>query len=165
MPRMIREVEPTTKGTYFLSAVLSALSTLQKASSELLVKKSIVRVSVGPSFARYWLVNMLSDFYRQHPDIDVEISATKLAAQDKLAALKSGEADIAIRYGTKAQWEGYCSAELMEGDLVPVCSPSYSKRVGRLRRPTDSPEPACNCWRRCAAKYVALSVGAGSRLP
>lgn len=135
--RQGRRVEPTAKGAYLLGAVLTALSTLQKASSELLVKKKIVRVSVGPSFARYWLVGMLSDFCRRHPDIDVEVSATKLATRDKLDALRSGEADIAVRYGTKAHWEGFRSVALMEARLIPVCSPSYSKRAGGLRRPTD----------------------------
>src|SRR5262245_43199526 len=54
----------TTQGTYFLTAVLDALSILQKASSRLGGARHVVTISTGPSSAHNWLVARLGEFYR-----------------------------------------------------------------------------------------------------
>ena len=127
----------TTKGTFYLGAVQSALATLKAASATLSrSERRVVRVSIGPALARNWLVGRLAEFYRTHADIDIEISATKLSG-NKLTVIKSGEADVAIRYGTEADWSGFESTKLLEGNLFPVCSPSYRKTQGGIRKPKD----------------------------
>jgi LysR family glycine cleavage system transcriptional activator len=126
----------TARGSYFLAAVQSALSTLKTASAALARnERRVVRLSIGPALARNWLVGRLAEFYATHTDIDIEISATKLSG-NKLAVLKSGEADIAIRYGTQEDWTGFEAMKLLEGNLFPVCSPSYRK-VHEMRKPKD----------------------------
>jgi len=126
----------TAQGSYFLAAVQSALSTLKTASAALTRdERRIVRLSIGPALARNWLVGRLAEFYAMHGDIDIEISATKLSG-NKLAVLKSGEADIAIRYGTHEDWSGFAAMKLLEGNLFPVCSPSYRK-MHAMRKPKD----------------------------
>lgn len=127
----------TGRGTHYLGAVQGALATLKAASvkPERDQRKS-VRISIGPALARNWLVGRLGEFYRQHDDIDLEISATKLAGS-KLTALRSGEADVAIRYGKAEDWTGFEAVKLLEGNLFPVCSPAYRKTHGGLRRPKD----------------------------
>ncbi len=125
----------TTKGTYFLSAVVDALSTLQQASKRLAEARSVVTISAGPSTAHNWLVPRLGGFYRQHLDIDLEITATKLAPKKKRSALETGEADIMIRYGRKEDWLGFQSVKLMDVALFPVCSPEYLEKAGRLDTP------------------------------
>ena len=127
----------TAKGTYFLGAVQSALATLKAASATLSRnERRVVRISIGPALARNWLVGRLAEFYRAHSDIDIEISATQLPG-NKLAVLKSGEADVAIRYGTEEDWSGFEARKLLEGNLFPVCSPSYRKSQGGIRAPKD----------------------------
>jgi LysR family transcriptional regulator, glycine cleavage system transcriptional activator len=126
----------TGKGTFYLAAVQEALTTLRKAAATLAGGRQVVRISIGPALARNWLVARLGEFYRLHGDIDLEISATKLSGS-KTAALKSGEADIAIRYGKASDWTGYEAVELLAGNLFPVCSPGYRKSTGGLRRPKD----------------------------
>ncbi len=126
----------TTRGTYFLSAVLEALSTLQQASKRLADAHRIVTISAGPSTAHNWLVPRLGGFYREHPDIDLEITATKLAPRKRGVGLETGEADVVIRYGRKEDWSGFQSVKLMDVELFPVCSPAYLLKAGRL----DTPE-------------------------
>jgi LysR family transcriptional regulator, glycine cleavage system transcriptional activator len=127
----------TGKGAYYLAAVQSALEILKAASSNLGgSERKMVRLSIGPALARNWLVGRLGEFYRLHADIDLEISATQ-ASGNKLNVLKSGEADIAIRYGTEDQWGGYHALRLLEGNVFPVCSPAYRKSRGGLRRPKE----------------------------
>lgn len=125
-------VSLTTRGTYFLSAVLGALLTLQQASKRLADAHGIVTISAGPSTAHNWLIPRLSSFYREHPDIDLEIDATKLAPQKKGVGLETGEADVVIRYGRKEDWAGFESVKLMDVELFPVCSPAYLLTVGCL---------------------------------
>ena len=127
----------TGTGTFYLAAVQDALATLKKAAATLAGEaRRSVRISIGPALARNWLVARLGEFYRLHEDIDLEISATKLSG-NKTAALKSGEADVAIRYGKASDWSGYEAVELLAGNLFPVCSPGYRKLAGGLSRPKD----------------------------
>lgn len=136
--RQGRNVELTAKGTYFLSAVLGALSMLQQASARLSGNtQQTLSISVGPSFSRNWLINRLGEFYQKHPDIDLEISATKLTRAHKLADLKSGAADIEIRYGAESDWAGFRCTRLLEGRLFPVCSREYRRALGGLAKPQD----------------------------
>ena len=133
-----RTISLTAKGTYFLGSVLDALSTLQEASIRLAGDThKTVHVSVGPSFARNWLVERLGDFYQKHPEIDVELSATKLTKTGKLASLKSDGADIEVRYGTADEWTGFDSVKLLAGRLFPVCSPAYRNKQGGMAKPED----------------------------
>lgn len=127
----------TGKGTAYLAAVQTALATLKGAAASLAGDgRRVVRISIGPALARNWLVARLGEFYRLHSDIDLEISATKLSG-NKTAVLKSGEADVAIRYGAGGEWGGYQAVELLEGNLFPVCSPTYRKALGGLAKPKD----------------------------
>jgi LysR family glycine cleavage system transcriptional activator len=133
-----RSVSLSAKGTYFLGAVLDALSTLQEASARLSdTAQKTVRISVGPSFSRNWLIERLGDFYRKHPDIDLEISATKMAAADKFGSLRSGVCDVEVRYGKAGEWTGFNAVKLPEGKLFPVCAPVYRKAAGGLAKPRD----------------------------
>jgi len=126
----------TAKGTFFLGAVIESLSTLESACSWLSGIRKVVKLSVGPAFARNWLVQRLGGFYRQHNDVDLEVNAIKLAQAGKLDSLKSGEADVALRYGTEADWPGYQSTELMRSEVFPVCSPGYLAAVGGIASPS-----------------------------
>lgn len=127
----------TGKGSCYLAAVQTALATLKDAAANLSGNtRHVVRVSIGPALARNWLVGRLGEFYRLRSDIDLEISATKLSG-NKTAVLKSGEADIAIRYGKGEDWAGYEAAPLLEGNLFPVCSQAYRKSLGGLSKPKD----------------------------
>jgi LysR family glycine cleavage system transcriptional activator len=133
--RSSRGVALTAEGRLFLDAVVDAFSTLEEACTRLAVRRKVVRVSVGPAFARAWLVGPLGDFSREHADIDVEVNATKLAAATKLACLKTGEADISIRYGTSNEWPGFESLQLTRTWLFPVCSPDYRAALGGCADP------------------------------
>lgn len=127
----------TTQGTYLLTSVLEALSTLQQASRRVSLARPVVTVSAGPSSARNWLIQRLGVFYRDNPDIDLEISATKLSSQKKRVSIESGEVDIALRYGRKEEWTGLDCVKLMDVQLFPVCAPAYRKTLGGLSAITD----------------------------
>lgn len=120
----------TTKGAYLLTSVLDALFVLRDASQRVSDARPVVTVSAGPSSAHYWLIVRLGDFYRDNPDIDLEISATKLNKQKKRVSVETGEVDVALRYGSKEEWSGLDCVKLMDVRLFPVCSPAYRAALG-----------------------------------
>jgi LysR family glycine cleavage system transcriptional activator len=127
----------TTKGTYLLTAVLDALSTLQEASERLSGSRPVARISAGPSSAHNWLMHLLGAFYREHPDIDLEISATKLTKQKQRASVECDEVDVAVRYSSREDWAGLACVKLMDVTLFPVCSPAYREALGGIRTVAD----------------------------
>lgn len=135
--RNSNSVTLTAQGTFFLGAVIESLTTLESACSRLSGTRKVVKLSVGPAFARNWLVERLSSFYRLHGDVDLEVSAIKLAQASKLGSLKTGEADVSIRYGAQADWPGFQCIELMRSEVFPVCSPGYRATIGGISNPRD----------------------------
>jgi LysR family glycine cleavage system transcriptional activator len=101
--------------------VTRALATLESACVVLARSRRVVKLYTGPAFARSWPVKHLGDFYDQHPDIDVEINATKASCE----YVRSGDADIAICYGTPPDWPGLLHTEIVRSEVFPVCSPKY----------------------------------------
>ena len=131
-------VSLTAQGAQLLGGVLEAMTALEAACARLRKpRRTTIRLSVGPAFARGWLIEKLGGFYRQHGDVDLEIIAAKLTTPGKRAVLKAGEADVAIRYGTAADWSGFYCVRLIESEAFPVCSPAYEKAVGPFSKPSD----------------------------
>ncbi len=129
-------VSLTPQGVQLLGGVLEAMSALEAACTRLQNPgRKAVRLSVGPAFARGWLIEKLGNFYREHGEIDLEINAAKLPPAGKLAVLKAGEADVAIRYGSDADWPGFNCVKLLQSEAFPVCSPSYSATAGPFNEP------------------------------
>ncbi|MEM8818474.1 MAG: transcriptional regulator GcvA [Pseudomonadota bacterium] len=88
-------------------------------------------ISVSPSFGAMWLVPRLDRFRRRYPEIEIRIDGT-----DRRVDIRSGEADLAIRYGAG----GYTSVRVdrLFGQVnTPVCSPSLLKGPTPLRQPAD----------------------------
>jgi LysR family glycine cleavage system transcriptional activator len=127
----------TAQGTFFLGAVIESLSTLESACSRLSGTRKVVKLNVGPAFARNWLVERLSSFYRLHADVDLEVNAIKVAQTHKLSSLRTGEADVSIRYGEEADWPGFQCIELMRSEVFPVCSPAYKAAQGGITHTGD----------------------------
>ena len=83
-----------------------------------------------PCFAAYWLLPRLADFNERHPDIEVNIRATR-----SLTDFTRDGVDMAVRFGP-GTWAGLRSIKLYDEELIPVCSPAL--RGGRLPRvPSD----------------------------
>ena len=75
-------------------------------------------VSTGVSFAVHWMLPRLPRLKARAPELELV-----LRAEDRLADLRGGEADCAVRFGT-GPYPGLV-AELLATDRVyPVCSPS-----------------------------------------
>ena len=86
-------------------------------------------ISMLPSLAAKWFVKWVGEYSALHPDIDLNIHCTRA-----LVDFDRENVDAAIRYG-RGKWAG-CDAELlMKEDILVVCSPGLSERMGSNPQP------------------------------
>ncbi len=131
--RRPRAIELTPEGERYFETVRRAFALIASGTVDLRghTSKTVVRVSLLPSFAANWLVPRLGRFAVAHPGIDLSLDPTL-----RLASLADNEADVAIRYGD-GQWDGVESRLLMTERLVPVVSPALLRGGAKLTEPKD----------------------------
>ncbi|MBV8500838.1 MAG: LysR family transcriptional regulator [Paucibacter sp.] len=93
--RGTRHVELTADGQTLLAAVTASLPRLDQAVRQIRQRRGrrVVNVTTFASFASLWLLPRLEAFQREHPDIDIRVSA-----QDQIVAVDDSEFDLALRY-------------------------------------------------------------------
>jgi len=86
---------------------------------------SIVRISTLSSFASQFLVPRLDSFRVHHPEIELVIMIST-----RLVDFSREEIDIGVRYGSgDCRRDGAVTNKLVEGQLVPVCTPDLLARA------------------------------------
>lgn len=109
-------------GRAFAERLESVFDGIDEAVRELRTqRRSRLRISAIPSFAALWLLPRLGDFVTANPDFDVEMESSA-----RLVDFKSGESDVAIRFGS-GRYPGLACELLMRDWLFPVCSPDFVK--------------------------------------
>ncbi len=93
--RGTRRVELTSAGTQLLRSVLPLMQRLDTTVHQIRSSRGRRHVSIVTfaSFASLWLLPRLASFEREHPDIDIRISAS-----DVMADLDDPDVDLALRY-------------------------------------------------------------------
>ncbi len=89
-----------------------------------------LRVTTPSAFAGRWLVPRIPRWRAAHADL-----ALKVIGSDSVLDLRSGEADVAIRYARRMPAE-FAGQEIFRDRYFPVCSPALL-RAGELRRAAD----------------------------
>ena len=118
----------TDEGSRLLERVRAAISEIAEGVEAIRPAngEQILTISTVPCFAAYWLLPRLADFNEHHPDIQVNIRATR-----SLTDFTRDGVDMAVRFGP-GTWAGLKSIKLHDEELVPVCSPAF--RGGQLPR-------------------------------
>jgi LysR family transcriptional regulator, glycine cleavage system transcriptional activator len=129
--RGTRHVELTQSGRVLQRSVESGLGQIDASVRQIRQARSRKRVSVTTfaSFGSLWLLPRIEAFQRQHPDIDLRISAT-----DTIDDLDDPELDLSLRYCSPAQApEG--AVRLFGEILTPVVSRSLMEQIRRGQAP------------------------------
>src|SRR5665213_768300 len=131
--RRNRAVELTASARVLLPGLTEAFAGIQSSVRRLRAHNDTgtLTVTASPSFAGKWLVQRLHRFQKQHPDIDVRISAT-----DTVVDLTRADFDIAIRYGT-GRYPGLDVELLLKNEVFPACSPELLRAGPPLETPAD----------------------------
>src|SRR5918999_1585910 len=117
--RRHRALALTEAGHQFYAAASQALSTMRSATDRLRAQagKKALSVTTTHSFASLWLIPRLAGFTRDHPGVDVRITA-----DTKVQDLERDGLDLALRHGP-ASLAGPNAVRLFGEKVFPVCSP------------------------------------------
>jgi LysR family glycine cleavage system transcriptional activator len=136
--RGTRHVQITPDGQTLLRAVEPGLARLDTSVQHIRRSRSRQRVSVTTfaSFGSLWLLPRIEAFQRQHPDIDIRVSA-----HDAIEDLDDPELDLALRYCSPAEAPAE-AIHLFDETLTPAVSRSLWERIKNgkappLARPAD----------------------------
>jgi LysR family glycine cleavage system transcriptional activator len=122
-------VRPNEAGQRYLQGVREAFDRLAQLSRNDTPEVLRLRVGTPPTFARNMLIPRLPEFYRDWPDIDIDV-AVAAPMQDK-----TDRHDVDIRFGAGAVDERQAT-KIFDDVVVALAAPVYAKERG-LSRPAD----------------------------
>lgn len=126
----------TSAGLAYHRSVAAALDQLREATRKLrdVRRGHVLTVTTTVSFASAWLVPRLARFRREHPGIDVRITATH-----EVVDLEREGIDLAVRdCAVGAAPPG--SIHLVAETLAAMCSKDYEREAREQKRPLKRPE-------------------------
>ncbi|MFG1507194.1 transcriptional regulator GcvA [Saccharospirillum sp. HFRX-2] len=117
--RQTRRIELTSAGKDYLKTIQKALNDIDKATQKLTANHNSgeLTLAVAPAFLTRWVLPRISRFYEQHPNIELDISASV----DRVDFSHSNT-DMAVYFGD-GRWDDVELLHLKDVALVPVCSP------------------------------------------
>ena len=131
--RRHRALALTEPGQQFYAAAAQVLSTMRTATERLRTnagRRRPLAVTTTHSFAALWLIPRLAGFTREHPGVDVRITA-----ETRVQDLERDGLDVALRHGPTSL-AGPNAIRLFGEKVFPVCSPKLLKKTP-LEKPTD----------------------------
>ncbi len=129
--RRVRQVNLTTTGEALHRATAHALDRIESEWTRLRHGRSTVVLLIGPMAAGRWLVPRMTDFWNEHPEIDL-----RLHHSARTYNLEAADADLAIAFGD-GNWPQYDVEPLITVDATPVMAPVLAKRLGPVTCPDD----------------------------
>jgi DNA-binding transcriptional LysR family regulator len=139
--RSARNVSLTDAGQDFFESALRLVDDLQAAESRVgrgqRAPSGLVRVSVAPVFGRLYILPRLPAFYARFADISIELQVTERAVD-----LVQEGVDLAIHNGALAD-SSVVAKKIAATPVVTVATPSYLRRRGRPKSPSDLDGQEC----------------------
>ncbi|MCZ8235364.1 MAG: LysR family transcriptional regulator [Inhella sp.] len=133
--RSTRQLRLTAEGDTFRQRAAAALRMLDEALAEVGRTRGApvgrVRISVGVSFGRRYVLPLLPDLTTAHPQLQIELSL-----DNRTVDLLAEGFDIGIRGGVIPD-SGLVARRIAKLPLVLVASPSYLRRHGAPNTPDD----------------------------
>lgn len=131
--RRHRGVELTGDGAKLYQDVHDALEVIYRSARALKTVSSedTVEIAISTSMATSWLLPRLSDFRRDHPEIEIRFYAVEKDVHPGKESV-----DLTIRHG-HGDWPGLDTWEFLNEEIFPVCSPSYLSSAPELNSIAD----------------------------
>ena len=135
LERTTRTMTLTDEGRRFYEEVGPHLDGIEQAAVTAAGAAGTVRgrlrVNVDPFFTRVVLAGQVAAFLDRHPNVRLE-----LIMRDHVGDLVAGGFDLALRFG-EPPTGSLISRKLIETRILTVASPSYIKRHGRPKHPSE----------------------------
>ena len=129
--RGTRHVQLTSDGAILQATAVPLLERLDLTVRQIREKRArrVVNVTTFASFASLWLIPRLEAFQREHPDIDIRVSAN-----DAVIELEDSEFDIALRYTERGNTPAQAT-RLFGETLTPAVSRWLASQAEQGERP------------------------------
>src|SRR6202167_4872977 len=141
LDRTTRSVSLTDEGRRFYEEVKPHLQAIEDAAIIASGATSAVRgrlkVDIDPFFLPMVLAGRLGTFCERYPELSIEF-----VSSERLGDLVSEGIDLAIRFG-RPRLSTLVARKLIEAPVLTVASPSYIKRHGRPKHPSDLVRHRC----------------------
>jgi len=123
----------TARGKRYAEDVRKSLALLAAAHEEGAGTpvEGTLRVSSTAGFASMWLCNHIASFQAEHPNLSLEIVASR-----ELGEATDRDVDLSIVFG-EGSWPRYTVQHLYDVEFLPMCSPALQNMQGGLNRPSD----------------------------
>jgi DNA-binding transcriptional LysR family regulator len=116
--------------------------------------RGVVRVNTAPAHGRLCITPLLPDFFRQYPDVVIELSVS-----ERHVDLVGDGVDLAVRHGRLVD-SSLTARKLSETDFVLVASPGYLAAKGVPVRIADLDQHTCIVFAKGRERYPwSLKVG------
>jgi DNA-binding transcriptional LysR family regulator len=116
--------------------------------------RGVVRVNTAPAHGRLCITPLLPDFFRQYPDVVIELSVS-----ERHVDLVGDGVDLAVRHGRLVD-SSLTARQLTETDFVLVASPGYLAAKGMPVRLADLDQHTCIVFSKGRERYPwSLKVG------
>jgi LysR family glycine cleavage system transcriptional activator len=129
--RGTRKVELTAEGAAFLRALAPSLARIDAGVQQIRqsLGRRVVSVNTFASFASMWLIPQMEAFQREHPGMDIRVSAT-----DVIVNTQDPEFDLILRY--TGRHRAPADAQRLFGEIItPVISPWLADQVRNGQAP------------------------------
>jgi DNA-binding transcriptional LysR family regulator len=133
--RRHKSLRLTEAGQAYYRSVAAALDQVREATRRLRETRTghVLTVTTTVSFASIWLVPRLARFRKEHPGVDVRITATH-----EVVDMEREGIDLAIR--DCAVDKAPAGSKYLVGEhLAPVCTPEYAREAKAQKRPLTKP--------------------------
>ncbi|AEF56009.1 LysR substrate-binding domain-containing protein [Marinomonas posidonica] len=124
--RLNKRLVLTGTGAAYYKEVVPLLDRMENASLRMLHRedeKTTLTLSALPTLASYWLMPLLAEFQRLHPQFQI-----KVRSLDDAAKIDPDAVDVILHYGGD-HWPRAVSHQLLREDVLAVCSPLLLERV------------------------------------
>lgn len=122
-------VRLNSAGRHYLRGVREAFDLLSHLGTAEARPPTPLRVGMPPTFARNMLIPALPAFYRQWPDIEIEVEIAAPMQE------KPDRHDVDVRWG-RGRFDGRHAIRLFDDEIVALASPAYVAMQG-LSTPAD----------------------------
>ncbi|ACI58962.1 putative choline sulfate-utilization transcription factor [Rhizobium leguminosarum] len=124
--RQHRGVTLTAEGERLLDVTAKAVGDIDALARSFRAEaqRPVVRLRTDYAFSSLWLIPRMDGFRLLHPETDIQIVATQ-----RFAAGFRDEADVAVVFGTRAEF-GAAGTLLLQEKVVPVCTQGFLDRNG-----------------------------------
>lgn len=137
--RLPRQLVLTDEGEQLRQAVTTSFDQLELTLTRLQDQRAEGSMSLScySSFALLWLMPRIGAFYREHPQIDLRVSADFHVLE--MSTVLNERIDAAIRYDL-GTYRDLQSTPLLDEYLLPVASPSFMTAHPELLEPENLDE-------------------------